>query len=1012
MNSHPVARLLAASLLWGGLTFPVTADDSANLAPNPDFTAGRDGPSGWKVASGRGRWADRTALQIEGTGHEAEYWQSAPLRFEPGRDYRFEARARRLGGTGSIIAGPEFVNRDYILPTGDWQLISHVFRVPDTVTSGTVRLGVWDSSGTVQFDTVRVVPVQPVYQARDDLRLGAGESVLNGRYTFSGTYGQEGSNDHRPLVEATAGFNSDRWTVGGPGRIVYRFELPGHPFGDATVTVGLSHHVRGSCVVEVGADGRSWRTAATLNRVGTATAKVPGDLFPSSGLFVRVGTDAPGSSFQVNEVSFEAGLQGQAPDAVGDTTYAEMSGAVPGLALLDLTLSATPSGDRTLELAIENKGDAVTTLLATGEIRSAANPAHGVQPIAVPSVSLAPSSKGTVRVKLPPVAPGRNDLTLRLRAGGEGLVTLTLPYVVADFERDDYGQRIAGVDGPTAVWWCDATHKIPRQRSVPTQQGVAAVLSAARNDHEAVQVVVRPTRTLKNLTATLAGLSGPGGATIAPARVHLLREFYHFVHHPTDATGVRGWWPDALPPLDRPIDVAAGTNQPLWVLVDVPGDVAPGDYAGTLALRADGWAADVPLRLHVWNFTLPVRNHLATAFGFSPHEVFRYHNIRTEADRRTILDLYFQSFAAHRISPYDPTPLDPIHVTFRGEADPPRVELDWSAYDAAMEHALETYHFTCFPLQLEGMGGGTFASRVEPSIGRYREGSPRYEALFSSYLRQLSDHLRAKGWIKAAYVYWFDEPEPKDYAFVREGMARIKKFGPEIPRMLTEEPGPELAGAVDIWCPLTPNYNLAQAESFRARGDRFWWYVCTGPKAPYSTLFIDHPATDLRVWLWQTWQNKVEGNLVWASNWWTSPTAFPDAPQNPYDDPMSYTGGYGLPRGTRAYWGNGDGRFLYPPESAATPGRNGGKPVLDPPVSSLRWEMLREGVEDYEFLHLLRDLLSRRREGLDSATVTRLEALLNVPQTITRDMTTFTTDPAPIYARRADIARAIEELGR
>ncbi len=527
-----------------------------------------------------------------------------------------------------------------------------------------------------------------------------------------------------------------------------------------------------------------------------------------------------------------------------------------------------------------------------------------------------------------------------------------------------------------------------------------------------MQVVVRPTTPLKNLTATLAGLSGPGGATITPTEIHVLREFYHFVHHPTDSTGVRGWWPDALPPLAQPINVAAGTNQPLWVLIDVPEDATPGDYAGTLALKADGWRADVPLRLHVWNFTLPVHNHLETAFGFSPHEVFRYHNIRTEADKRTVLDLYFQSFAAHRISPYDPTPLDPIRVTFHGEADPPRVEIVWSAYDKAMEHALATYHFTNFQLQVQGMGGGTFASRVEASIRRYREGSPQYEALMSSYLRQVSDHLRAKDWINKTYVYWFDEPEPKDYVFVRNGMARIKKFAPQIPRMLTEEPGRELAGSVDIWCPLTPNYNFADAESFRCRGDRFWWYVCTGPKAPYCTLFIDHPATELRVWLWQTWQNKVVGNLVWATNWWTSPAAFPDAPQNPYDDPMSYTDGYGLSRGAKAYWGNGDGRFVYPPESAATSGHNGGKPVLEPPVSSLRWEMLREGVEDYEFLHLLRDLLTQRRDGLDSANVKRIESLLSVPQTITRDMTSFTTDPAPIYVRRAEIARAIEELSR
>ncbi len=371
---------------------------------------------------------------------------------------------RRLGGTGSIIAGPEFVNRDHTIPTGDWQLIGHVFRVPDKVTSGILRLGVWDSSGTVQFDSVRVQPVQPVYQASGDLRLGAGESVQDGRYSFSGTYGQEGSNDHRPLVAATAGFNSDRWTVAAPARIVYRFGLPGHPFGDATVTVGLSHHVKGTCVVDVSADEQSWRTAATLNHVGTATAKLPGDLFPSSGLFVRVRTDTPEAYFQVNELSFQAGLRGHVPDAVGSTTYAEKSGAVPGLALLDVALSANPPGRRALELTIENQGVSVIGLLTTGELRSAASPVHGVQPITGPAVSLEQSAKRTLRVVLPPAAAGRNDLTLRLQAGGERLLSLALPYVVADFERDDYGQRIAGLPGPTAVWWCDATHKIPRQR--------------------------------------------------------------------------------------------------------------------------------------------------------------------------------------------------------------------------------------------------------------------------------------------------------------------------------------------------------------------------------------------------------------------------------------------------------------------------------------------------------------------------------------------------------------------
>ena len=72
--------------------------------------------------------------------------------------------------------------------------------------------------------------------------------------------------------------------------------------------------------------------------------------------------------------------------------------------------------------------------------------------------------------------------------------------------------------------------------------------------------------------------------------------------------------------------------------------------------------------------------------------------------------------------------------------------------------------------------------------------------------------------------------------------------------------------------------------------------------------------------------------------------------------------------------------------------------------------MLREGVEDYEYLYRLRELIAERRGSLPAAEVARYESLLEVPETITEDMTTFTTDPAPIYARRAEIARAIEAL--
>ncbi len=166
----------------------------------------------------------------------------------------------------------------------------------------------------------------------------------------------------------------------------------------------------------------------------------------------------------------------------------------------------------------------------------------------------------------------------------------------------------------------------------------------------------------------------------------------------------------------------------------------------------------------------------------------------------------------------------------------------------------------------------------------------------------------------------------------------------------------------------------------------------------------------MRVWLWQTWKRNIHGILVWSSNYWTSSAAYPDPkhPQNPYLDPMGWVSGYSTPKGTRRAWGNGDGRFIYPPESAAD-GRPEA-PVLAAPVDSIRLEMLRDGIEDYEYLVLLKKQLDRCRSFMSAEQIAQYEALLGVPESISEDLTHFATSPSPIQKRRAEIARAIEAL--
>ena len=125
---------------------------------------------------------------------------------------------------------------------------------------------------------------------------------------------------------------------------------------------------------------------------------------------------------------------------------------------------------------------------------------------------------------------------------------------------------------------------------------------------------------------------------------------------------------------------------------------------------------------------------------------------------------------------------------------------------------------------------------------------------------------------------------------------------------------------------------------------------------------------------------------------------------------MSYISGYGFAPGFVGPWGNGDGRFLYPP---CHPPESVGDPCLSPPVNSLRWENLRDGMEAYEYFWLLKQGVERAAAaGVNSSLLGEARRLLVVPPEVSRDVTHFTTDPRAMLAHRDRIARMIEQLQR
>jgi hypothetical protein len=344
----------------------------------------------------------------------------------------------------------------------------------------------------------------------------------------------------------------------------------------------------------------------------------------------------------------------------------------------------------------------------------------------------------------------------------------------SDYFNSTYGEQLASSTEQVGLWWASSGWKISPDKALPETKGRAIVIRAARNEAEAAQLVVKPTVSLQDFTVHAAALSGPDGATIPAENVEVLKVRYVNVTVPTDKSSAGGLWPDPLPQLKDAIKLKANKNQPFWLRVKVPSQIPAGVYTGSIHLSAQNYSADVKLRVKVYDFILPDQMTCTTAFGFTPSNVFRYQKLSSLQQKRQVIDKYWASFSAHHISPYNPAPLDRLAVTWPKVTESIKPEelkpaFDWTGWDKAMERGIDYYHFNSFRLSIPGLGGGTFHARRDPELLGFSEDTPHYKAAFHTYCREVQEHLRKKGWLDEAFVYWFDEPAPKDYEFVMNG---------------------------------------------------------------------------------------------------------------------------------------------------------------------------------------------------------------------------------------------------
>ncbi len=480
------------------------------------------------------------------------------------------------------------------------------------------------------------------------------------------------------------------------------------------------------------------------------------------------------------------------------------------------------------------------------------------------------------------------------------------------------------------AWVASATEKI--RPDAPARALGEAHVAAARNELEAFQVVV--TGPARQVSARVSGLEG--------LDAKLYRVEYITLAQPSAVDGGTGRWPDALvPDVDDvvgekrnafPFDVAAGESRAIWVEVHVPATAGAGLVKGEVTIATAAGEAAIPVTVEVRDFELPSTSSLRTSFGLSYGVVAAAHGVAGEADAR-LRARYGQLALDHR-------------VTLTG--------LNDDGYHADMGHFDRFYG----PL-VDGSAPTRLAGARLTSV-KYVGGRTSVDEHAA-----WAKHAREKGWFDRLFDYTCDEP-PLTCAWsdipARAGAAH--QADPEFRTLVTtqlwdaEDHG--VAKDIDIMVPVVnwmhdrPGASELSGDQ-RPRYDAFlaarptrelWLYQscmshgCGGTVnigspsesdryfTGWPSYMIDASASRNRAMEWISFLERASGELYWETG-----NAFR---RDPWASQWDFSG-------------NGDGTLFYP----GTPARIGGQTHI--PVASIRVKMIREGMEDYEYLKALSD---------------------------------------------------------
>ena len=386
--------------------------------------------------------------------------------------------------------------------------------------------------------------------------------------------------------------------------------------------------------------------------------------------------------------------------------------------------------------------------------------------------------------------------------------------------------------------------------------------------------------------------------------------------------------------------------QPIWLSIKIPSNTPEGNYVATVTVNTDN-VYQLKLNVKVLNRTLPPPSQWSFNLDFWQHPaaVARVHNVELWSDAyfelmrkyyTMLADAGQKNITASIVDePWGHQTYDdyPSLIKWTKKKDGSWM-YDYSLFDKYISFVMScgiNQRINCYsmvPWKIafqyydENLGKNTvFTGAI---------GSIEYNIFWTSMLKDFTKHLKQKGWFSITAIAMDERPMPTMQSVIK----LLKQIDPEWKITLAGEYHPEIEQDIFDYC-IASYHSFPDAilKKRQQQGKLSTWYTCCTEKYPNGFTFSP-PAE--HVWLgWYTAAKNMNGYLRWAYNSW---------PKEPLKD-SRFTA-----------WPAGDTFQVYPG-----------------PLTSIRFEKLIEGIQDFEKIKILKE--QYKKEGKEKEAKA-LEAVL------------------------------------